>query len=503
VDVGRETPLEQVSVQQEFEDLMDKGAASGPGWDQVMRVLQHSDVDSPDRLESTTERQTFSYIFEGGLPYRTSAQQQQESTEPRLDSGGDELSPELEMDLAVQEGLDNTLEYTAITCRRCKKERPPKGHHHRSVCPTCVATIADHHALEIHTNTVPLEVGWWYRCADELDVHQEHHMGGRVGMKIQPCCLCNDTSVYIPSSERFQFCRGAKDCRSFGIVETTRVLGIGSRYIRVLREYVSSPEGVDDLVSSTVERFPPEPGASSEELEPHEPDTSDPDTHIPLAEITEVPRMVVEDTTGYEIRRIRGCRRGSYEVEWSSGEVTQVTYTGLFGCAESVADYWRSVTGHNRLRTWSKGTLQYENWVAQVQGSTAALRDIAHLVSLQLTDTRGRTLPAVKRRLQEKGDFLEHTLFQVWVIPTALCHSLGHTAIPLLDIPYKALPFLVNPSDWPEMNGRLRDTIRRLALHTDVPMVWWHTPDQDLEWGINQDELSGHSRAWETVFPDK
>ena len=124
-------------------------------------------------------------------------------------------------------------------------------------------------------------------------------------------------------------------------------------------------------------------------------------------------------------------------------------------------------------------------------------------MSLQLTDTRGRTLPAVKRRLQEKGDFLEHTLFQVRVIPTALCHSLGHTAIPLLDISYKALPFLVNPSDWPEMNGRLRDTIRRLALHTDVPMVWWHTPDQDLEWGINQDELSGHSRAWETVFPDK
>jgi hypothetical protein len=133
---------------------------------------------------------------------------------------------------------------------------------------------------------------------------------------------------------------------------------------------------------------------------------------------------------------------------------------------------------------------KYSDWSVRVlRDGNLAKREVLYLVAVQLTATRHRTQKALKDQLR-KGDFSEDALFTAWVVPRQLSTVEGSAVVPLLDVRYSALRHLVSTAEWKAVKEGLVRFYGRLSLDAAVPLFWWHSQEQDDQWGLQRDGVT-------------
>jgi hypothetical protein len=329
------------------------------------------------------------------------------------------------------------------------------------------------------------------------------------GWKIRVCALCAQREVYVHQEELQQYCRRTQRCLQAPTMEAVRYLPLQWEYIRVVPVYEGSSEGSEvSGMGTRVERAGEaanvESGSDREPPGVEEDSGTAPDTEaIPYAEIEAVERTEDTDDAQYGVQRIRGNKIGpcQYLVCWMDGTSSWELVTRLFGAAEGIIGYWRSPTGHQRARNFAlrrqvEGSdtkldvWKYSDWSVRVlRDGNLAKREVLYLVAVQLTATRHRTQKALKDQLR-KGDFSEDALFTVWVVPRQLSTVEGSVVVPLLDVRYSVLRHLVNTAEWKAMKGGLVRFYGRLSLDAVVPLFWWHSQEQDDQWGLQRDGVT-------------
>jgi hypothetical protein len=113
---------------------------------------------------------------------------------------------------------------------------------------------------------------------------------------------------------------------------------------------------------------------------------------------------------------------------------------------------------------------------------------MAYLAAVQLTATRHRTQSALVEQLR-KGQFLDDTKFTVWVVPQALRTRDGPALIPIEGVKYSILRKLSTTAEWKVMEKKLVQHHQFLAMGADVPLFWWHSEQQDRNWGLYRDGI--------------
>jgi site-specific DNA-cytosine methylase/exonuclease III len=495
VDRDRTTP-EDREITQEFENLMDQGAAAGRGWGNVAQILEQSDVNAGTPMECAEYQDEFAYVLET-RPYRTSSQQQKESTEPRLDADGDELSADLERDEAVMEVFTRGCEYTTMCCPACKGECGTPLTTHRSICPACTTWLSLNAAqAQADPQGTGVEEGRWYRIAAPVgeEAAPTSHTENEQRRK---CTLCREAMVYVPSTELQQFCvnEGACRRRSTQRVEVTRLLPCTEQFIRVVaRGGVAGATTAEESAPWVSERYPVHDGREEAEAA----GAIAEDDRIPVDEIEPVPRTDTAEEAAYNIRRVVAHRAAgsAYKVEWEDGTVTAVEVHSMFGSAEAISDYWRSDTGNRRTselqrrRTRWDGQeavarFRYEDWSRRAcQGYLQAV-EIKYVVAVQLKSVRQKTHAAWLQRLRNTG-LADTDVYDVWVVPTALYEPTGCAILPILGMRGCHLRTLVSEDEWSGVCGRLRDQFKAVSLNGSVPLFWWHTPEEDSQWGLER-----------------
>ena len=81
----------------------------------------------------------------------------------------------------------------------------------------------------------------------------------------------------------------------------------------------------------------------------------------------------------------------------------------------------------------------------------------------------------------------EKAAFTVWVVPTLLQTRRGSVLVPLLEVSYAALRRMVSAAEWTVVNARLVESYYHLAMDSEVPLFWWHSPEQDEKAGFLRD----------------
>ena len=311
--------------------------------------------------------------------------------------------------------------------------------------------------------------------------------------------LCQQTMVTIPWSEHRQFCKGSKACRGTGTIRCRRVLPPDERFVRSVRVYSTDGDNLAERVRSMVEHFPDEDGVPEEDGEVM--DVTSREVQVPL----EVCEPVVSATTVSEdsytvFRIVNADLHGSqYRVKWvcDKTKVHSMTWepvTCVTNAAESVVDYWQSTAGRNKAKeiatVCKKEVFRYDEWRKLVLSADARpQRLVAYVLTVQLVSTPQRTQNALKQQL-DKGTFASGTTFRVWVVPASLSCTDGSLAVPL-NCSIDEITRLVEPSEWTTVMPRLVKHVRRRLLSTGIPIFWWHSEDQDLQWGYTRVDAEG------------
>jgi hypothetical protein len=246
---------------------------------------------------------------------------------------------------------------------------------------------------------------------------------------------------------------------------------------------------------SCVERFPA-PDAMTTETTPLDP--ADADAQIPLSEVVELERAQPLPTRDWDVGSVYGNSANNYGVRWGDCTSSYQPVTGLFGSADAITDYWRGVAGVKRwfrlveeAGTPAADFMTFEVWAQSIRRAQSDVSaGFAYIVAAQLTQVRHSTQSALMDLLR-RGSFPDDALFDLWVVPYST-HRLGAClVIPLVDIPYRALPHLVEPAEWKDILPRLLEHVKRTALGADVPLFPWNNPASDSKWGLEIDESLG------------
>jgi len=496
---GSEQQVETEEIQQQFENQLDLGAAAGPGWEQMVHVIQHSDLWGTP-LESTPQyREVLTYVFEGQqLPYVTTDQRRSESLEPRMDQEGDELNVEQQLRQAMTEATGPHVEFTAEVCSVCLRQRGWQLGH-CSICSHCAETMRNPAEATLDGWTPP-DTNRWYRIAQ--DRVEDGPVPAGAGWKVRKCVLCERQAVYVEQLELSQYCQLRPRCQGAETHEMIRLLAVHSQYIRWVHCYAEDTNGQSRTVvraELSDDDAAPATGATLDDADELEMD----EAGIPVAEIQAVDRDPVEDDTQYEVVCVAGNKIGpcQYLVRWTDNSSTWQPVTKLFGAAEELVKYWESRTGHSRVRNIlaqrmgeDSSTTQlhwkYRDWVTRVcHGVGSVASEVAYVVGVQLTRAGHVTQSAWVQQLR-KGSFVNSALFTVWVIPQMLCTLQGSVVLPLLDVRYAALQRLVPSAEWRAVSTQLVHHHRALAVGADVPFFFWHSQEQDEKWQLHRDGVS-------------
>ena len=447
-------------LQQEFEELLDHGAAidHDPGWQVVASILNEGPLETKQ-----PGMQGLVWLGFEDKPYTTIQQRQDESKEPRMDISIDGVSRELELTDSIREAMTNLYTTTVEYCLCCQKERLPGSLKYISVCQEC------NDDLQVKsTSCKAIYPGVWYRvAADACDKIP-------CGMKVRDCVMCHKTPVFVSTTELRRYCRFIHKCVHMKTAMAETNLMDTERYFRIDRTFGETE--VDTMVD-VITRYP------SEII------TTDMDTESPTTEALVDLELVVRSESPMidcSIDRVCGyqVRGRQYMVAWSDKSKSWVTVMNLIQSPSATAAWLTSTSGRQRIKKVTGEDFNYTNWSHFIRTTSELLtKEIYRVISIQLTHTKQKNWATIKSSSAFRNGTDAHARFSVWLIPVRLqmTDRTDDIVIPMTEITLRTLKQFFDPVEWASRWADIHKRFNAIAMgHPTVPIYWCHKDDETI-----------------------